>query len=168
MSRRAIDMESPIGSLRVVAEDGALVGVYMEAHAHQPVLDAADGAGDPLLVLTREQLGAWFLGQRRDFDLPLRPRGSPFQLTVWQELMRIPYGETRTYGEIARSLGRPEASRAVGAANGRNPLSIVVPCHRVVGADGSLTGYGGGLKRKRWLLEHERAVVERASGFRLA
>jgi len=101
------------------------------------------------------QLAEYFAGARRDFDVPLAPRGTGFQQRVWRELAKIPYGQTRSYGELARSLGRPTASRAVGAANGRNPISILVPCHRVVAGTGALTGYAGGLAAKRWLLEHE-------------
>lgn len=101
------------------------------------------------------QLREYFEGSRTEFDLPLAPRGTAFQLQVWDALTRIPAGETRSYGQVAAEVGMPSASRAVGMANGRNPIAIVVPCHRVVGADGTLTGYGGGLDRKRWLLEHE-------------
>jgi methylated-DNA-[protein]-cysteine S-methyltransferase len=102
------------------------------------------------------QLGEYFTGQRRKFDLPLRLHGTEFQQRVWNVLREIPYGVTWSYGELARRIDNPNASRAVGLANGRNPISILVPCHRVIGADGSLTGYGGGLERKRWLLAHER------------
>ena len=102
-----------------------------------------------------EQLGSYFLGTLREFEIPIDPVGSEFQLDVWRELCRIPFGETRTYGDIARAVDRPKATRAVGLANHDNPLAIVIPCHRIIGADGSLTGYGGGLNRKRWLLEHE-------------
>jgi methylated-DNA-[protein]-cysteine S-methyltransferase len=155
---------SPIGLLRLVAQEGAIIGLYMEEHAREPALEAGDGNGDPLLACAREQLAAWFAGERTDFDLPLRPAGTPFQLAVWRELRAIPYGETRSYGQIAARLGRPSASRAVGAANGANPISVVVPCHRVIGASGALTGYGGGMERKRWLLAHERAVLGRVDG----
>ncbi len=152
-------LESPIGSLRLDAVDGAIVAVSMEPFSRVGVRGE-----DPVLRAASEQLAAWFRGELRTFDLPLRPRGTPFQEEVWQELCRIPYGETRTYGDIAVALGRPlSASRAVGAANGRNPIAIIVPCHRVIGASGALTGYAGGLARKRWLLEHERAVLARAS-----
>ena len=112
----------------------------------------------------REQLDAYFAGELETFDLDLDPHGTPFQQRVWDELTRIPYGETISYSELAHRLGDPKLVRAVGLANGRNPISIVIPCHRVIGADGSLVGYGGGLERKRWLLEHE-AV---AAGQRLA
>ncbi len=111
------------------------------------------------------RLAAWFAGERTGFDLPLRPRGTPFQRDVWEALREIPYGETRSYGQIAARLRAPSAVRAVGAANGRNPLAIIVPCHRVIGASGALTGYAGGLERKRWLLAHEREVLARRGPF---
>jgi methylated-DNA-[protein]-cysteine S-methyltransferase len=110
-----------------------------------------------VLAQTARQLAEYFAGKRRAFELPLAPRGSGFQERVWRALLKIKFGETRSYGEIARAIGRPSASRAVGAANGRNPIAIIVPCHRVIGANGQLTGYGGGLPIKQWLLEHERA-----------
>ena len=108
-----------------------------------------------MLKRPRAQLQAYFAGELRDFELPLAAEGTPFQQRVWRALCDIPYGETISYGELARRIGQPTASRAVGLANGQNPISIVVPCHRVIGANGSLTGYGGGLARKRWLLAHE-------------
>jgi len=154
-------MESPVGKLRLVAEDGALVGLSMEEQAHAPAFGAADGQGDPVLDEASRQLAAWFAGERTQFDLPLRARGTPFQLAVWKALREIPFGETRSYGQIADGLGQPKAVRAVGAANGRNPIGIIVPCHRVIGADGTLVGYGGGMERKRWLLGHEREVLAR-------
>jgi methylated-DNA-[protein]-cysteine S-methyltransferase len=101
------------------------------------------------------QLGEYFAGQRTSFDLPMRPEGSAFELAVWEQLTRIPYGETRSYGYVAKAVGEPGGAQAVGAANGRNPLAVVVPCHRVIGADGSLVGFGGGLPRKRFLLDLE-------------
>ena len=161
MTYRELRMSSPVGQLRLVAADDALVGVYMEEHAREPAIAAGDGRGHPVLAAARDQLTAWFEGGRTRFDLPLHPLGTPFQLAVWRALAEIPFGETRTYGQIARRLGRPSASRAVGAANGRNPISIIVPCHRVIGAGGALTGYAGGVGRKQWLLEHERAVAAR-------
>ena len=111
------------------------------------------------LDFARVQLQEYFAGVRQTFDLPLHPMGTPFQLTVWRELARIPYGATISYGELARRIGQPQAMRAVGAANGRNPLPIVLPCHRVIGADGSLTGFGGGLPTKRFLLAMEDGVA---------
>jgi methylated-DNA-[protein]-cysteine S-methyltransferase len=131
----------------------------MEEEGGGPVAPAEDGRADPLLARAREQLAAWFAGARTQFDLPLRPEGTPFQLAVWRELQAIPYGETRSYGQIAVRVGQPSASRAVGAANGRNPIAVIVPCHRVIGASGALVGYGGGMERKRWLLDHERTVL---------
>ena len=154
-----ITLPSPVGLLRLYAHGGDLVGIYLPdqeapaaAHGATPVLDAA-----------ASQLAEYFAGTRRAFDLPLAPRGTGFQQLVWRALSAIPYGATRSYGELARAIGRPAASRAVGAANGKNPLSIVVPCHRVIAASGELTGYAGGLPAKRWLLEHERSALARAA-----
>lgn len=159
MTFREMRVASPIGALRLVAGDDALIGVYMEEHARAPAISAGGGRDHPVLQAARDQLAAWFRGERTRFELPIRPAGTPFQLAVWRELGAIPFGETRTYGWIAGRLGHPTACRAVGAANGHNPIAIVVPCHRVIGADGGLTGYAGGVERKRWLLEHERAVL---------
>ena len=150
-------IDSPIGPLTLVARDGVLVRVEMDgqAHAATPGPDwARDDDAEPLVTAVG-QLQEYFAGRRSEFDLALRPEGTPFQVQVWRELERIPYGETISYGELARRVGNPSASRAVGLANGRNPLAIVVPCHRVIGASGRLTGYGGGLERKAWLLAHE-------------
>jgi methylated-DNA-[protein]-cysteine S-methyltransferase len=147
-------MPSPIGELMLISDGEALIGLYMDNDKHAKQRAQAlrdDGVLKPALA----QLRAYFAGERRDFELPLAPEGTPFQQRVWKELRRIPYGETISYGELAKRIGQPGAARAVGLANGQNPLSIVVPCHRVIGADGSLTGYGGGLPRKRWLLAHE-------------
>ena len=131
----------------------------MNEHRHRPSLPA-DAVPDasPLRDVV-EQLEGYFAGERRSFALPLRPVGTPFQLEVWRELERVPYGATASYGELACRIGRPAAVRAVGLANGRNPISIVVPCHRIVGAGGALTGYGGGLERKRLLLDLEQGVT---------
>jgi methylated-DNA-[protein]-cysteine S-methyltransferase len=146
---------SPIGPLTVVRDDDALVGLYMQL-SRRPLDPAVVGErSDEGFADVVRQLDEYFAGERTAFDLPLRPVGSEFELAVWEQLTRIPYGETRSYGDIARALGDPGAAQAVGAANGRNPLSIVVPCHRVIGADGSLVGYGGGLRRKRFLLDLE-------------
>jgi methylated-DNA-[protein]-cysteine S-methyltransferase len=157
MSLYKLEHESPIGRLSLYATDDALVGLYLPEHRHAPRLEARDGAGHPVLERAREQLTEYFAGRRRSFDLPLAPRGTEHQETVWRALREIPFGGTRSYGELAAHLGRPRAARAVGAANGKNPISIVIPCHRVVGADGSLTGYAGGTARKEWLLRHEQA-----------
>ena len=120
------------------------------------------GRGGPLPTDLQRQLGEYVAGERREFDLPLAPRGTPWQLAVWEALLEIPYGETVTYSELAARAGRPGAARAAGAANGRNPIAILIPCHRVIGRGGGLTGYAGGLDAKAWLLAHERAVRSRA------
>lgn len=150
-------MQSPIGPLTIVATDGALVAILMDGHRRPPVPESAWGEWvDDALPDATLQLEEYFAGKRQAFDLPLAPSGTEFQRRVWAALAEIPYGETRSYGQIATAIGRPGASRAVGMANGRNPVSIVVPCHRVVGASGSLTGYAGGPERKQFLLDLER------------
>lgn len=150
-------LDSPIGALTVVADDGHLVAIYMTDHKRAPeVAELGDRVDDAHPEATK-QLGEYFNGERHTFDLPLSPRGTDFQQRVWAALRDIPYGETRSYGQLAAELGQPGASRAVGLANGRNPISIVVPCHRVVGANGSMTGYAGGVERKVFLLDLERA-----------
>ena len=149
-------LDSPIGPLTIVERDGALVAILMDGPKRPPL--AADAWGrrvDDALPEATRQLGEYFAGQRDAFDLPLAPTGTDFQRQVWGALAEIPYGETRSYGDIARAIGKPSASRAVGAANGRNPLSIIVPCHRVIGQSGSLTGYAGGLPIKQALLKLE-------------
>ncbi|HEY4969135.1 MAG TPA: methylated-DNA--[protein]-cysteine S-methyltransferase [Steroidobacteraceae bacterium] len=148
--------QSPIGRLLLTSDGTALTGLYMEPSRKAQSTDgwSEDPTAAPLSAALR-QLGEYFVGTRREFDLPLRMRGTEFQQRVWRELTEIPYGQTWSYGELAKRIDNPSASRAVGLANGRNPISILVPCHRVIGADGSLTGYGGGLERKRWLLAHE-------------
>ncbi len=150
-------MKSPIGELTLTAVGGSLTGVHMHEQRHLPKLPAGCERDDAGLEHAVAQLNAYFAGELVDFDLPMQMRGTDFQRRVWAALCEIPYGETISYGELARRLGNPKASRAVGLANGRNPVAIIVPCHRVIGADGSLTGYGGGLERKVWLLEHELA-----------
>jgi methylated-DNA-[protein]-cysteine S-methyltransferase len=148
-------VESPIGELLLLGDGGALRGLYMQ-EGRKPGTVPRGWARDPeTFAAVREQLGEYFAGERRSFDLPLEPAGSPFQRQVWRALREIGYGETLSYGELARRIGRPNAPRAVGAANGANPLSVVIPCHRLVGADGTLTGYGGGIERKRLLLDLE-------------
>lgn len=160
MTNREMFVNTDLGPIRLRAEGEALAGLWFADHRHAPPpLGSIDGS--PLLREAAAQVTAFFAGDLVTFDLPLVARGTPFQERVWRELTRIPYGETVTYGELARRVGRPTASRAVGAANGRNPLSIVVPCHRVVGASGDLVGYGGGLPQKRWLLAHEEAHARR-------
>ncbi|RKS79350.1 methylated-DNA-[protein]-cysteine S-methyltransferase [Actinomadura pelletieri DSM 43383] len=152
-------VDSPVGPLTLVELDGALSALYMEEQRHRPLQETFGAPGDvtaePFAGVV-EQLSAYFAGELTEFDLPLTFRGTEFQKRVWSALLEIPYGETTTYGQIAVELGRPSASRAVGLANGRNPISVIVPCHRVVGSTGDLTGYGGGLDRKRYLLDFER------------
>ena len=149
-------IDSPIGPLRIVERDGALVGIYMTGHTPAPHPDVLGDRVPSTLPEVGRQLGEYFAGQRTRFDVALSPQGTPFQQRVWAALLDIPFGETRTYGELAAAIGQPGASRAVGLANGRNPISIVVPCHRVVGASGKLTGYAGGIARKSFLLALER------------
>ncbi|GGX72510.1 methylated-DNA--[protein]-cysteine S-methyltransferase [Streptomyces minutiscleroticus] len=151
--------DSPYGPLTLVADDGVLCGLYMTDQRHRPAEETFGAPDDTPFGAAVEQLNAYFEGELTHFTLELRLTGTPFQRAVWQQLRRIPYGETRTYGELAAALGSPGASRAVGLANGRNPVGIVVPCHRVVGANGGLTGYGGGLDRKRRLLDLERRTA---------
>lgn len=145
--------DSPVGELTLVEEQGSLVGLYMSDQRHRPAIDGR--RDDQALPEVREQLAAYFRRDLKEFDLPLRLLGTPFRQQVWQALRTIPYGQTWTYAELARAIGNPAASRAVGLANGRNPISIVVPCHRVVGSNGDLIGYGGGLARKQALLDLE-------------
>jgi len=145
---------SPIGPLTVAMEGGELVRLAMAPPEHLDA-DALGERTDEGFDDVVRQLGEYFAGERTAFHLPLRPHGSDFELAVWHQLTRIPYGETRSYGHVAKAVGEPGGAQAVGAANGRNPLAIVVPCHRVIGADGSLVGFGGGLPRKRFLLDLE-------------
>jgi methylated-DNA-[protein]-cysteine S-methyltransferase len=147
-------VRSPIGPLTVVREDGALVQLAMSPPGRFPDAVLGERTAEGFEEVVR-QLCGYFAGERTAFDLPLRPAGTAFELAVWEQLTRIPYGETRSYGSVARAVGEPGGAQAVGAANGRNPLAIVVPCHRVIGADGSLVGFGGGLPRKRFLLDLE-------------
>jgi len=154
------EVESPIGPIRLTAGAAALTGVFMLKHKYGPAGFPDEERGESsLLTEAARQLAAYFAGELRDFDLPLAPEGSDFQQQVWDELRRIPFGETTSYMAIAKRIGDPRHVRAVGSANGRNPISIIIPCHRVVGSDGSLVGYGGGLDRKRWLLDHEIRVA---------
>jgi methylated-DNA-[protein]-cysteine S-methyltransferase len=146
-------IDSPLGPLTLVDDDGGLAGLYMTEHRHQPLLDSP--RDDSVLPAVQEQLAAYFRRELKDFDLALAVGGTPFQQRVWAGLAQIPYGETWSYRDLAEHIGTATAVRAVGLANGKNPVSIVVPCHRVVGANGSLTGYGGGLERKRFLLDLE-------------
>ena len=156
--RTHVVIDSPIGPLTLVAAAGRLTGLYMDAQRHRPGDEVIGTPGEEEaepFASAAAQLTAYFAGQLTEFDLPLAPAGTQFQRTVWAALRQIPYGETWSYGQLASKIGNPAAVRAVGLANGRNPIAVVIPCHRVIGADGSLTGYGGGLGRKRFLLELE-------------
>ena len=152
---------SPLDDLMIVGDGEAISALYFPPH---PVVDAEESPDR--FQDAAEQLREWFEGTRRNFDLTLRPLGTPFQQRVWSALNEIPYGKTASYFEIATRAGNPRAARPTGQAIGSNPLSIIVPCHRVIGANGSLTGYGGGMERKRWLLDHERRVAERTAELR--
>lgn len=158
MTLASMILPSPVGDLTLVASDRGLVAVlWPDDDPGRVRLDAPTPQPDhPVLAQAASQLRAYFDGARRSFDLPLDFRGTAFQQRVWAALLTIPFGETRSYGDIARAIGHPTASRAVGAANGRNPISIIAPCHRVVGSNGALTGFAGGLATKTWLLDHER------------
>lgn len=154
-------VSSPVGALTLVAGERGLVAILWanDTPGRVPLGAVTRDEGSPVLAATERQLAEYFAGRRRAFDLPLDFRGTDFQRDVWNALVEIPFGETRSYGEIARAVGRPEAVRSVGAANGRNPISIVAPCHRVIGASGKLTGFAGGLKAKAFLLDLERGVT---------
>lgn len=163
-ARQHTVVDSPYGPLTLVATDGVLAGLYMTGQRHRPP-EETFGEPDPRpFTEAARQLDAYFAGELREFDLPLRLDGTPFQRGVWEQLRRIPYGETRSYGELAEILGKPGASRAVGLANGKNPVGIIVPCHRVIGASGGLTGYGGGLDRKQRLLAFENGTQDSTPG----
>jgi methylated-DNA-[protein]-cysteine S-methyltransferase len=155
-------MRSPVGRLKLVASDRGVVAILWDVDEKSgrvalPHTEKRDR--HPVLVETEKQLKEYFSGRRKRFSVTLDLRGTPFQKKVWRALLKIPHGEARTYGEIARQLGHPNGARAVGAANGKNPIWIIVPCHRVIGASGHLTGYAGGLPAKRWLLAHEGAAT---------
>ena len=152
-------VDSPVGPLTLVERSGRLAGLYMAGQRHLPDPGTFGPPDDDALPEVREQLAAYFAGELQDFDLPLGPAGTPFQVAVWEALRRVPYGTTCTYGELAAEVGRPAAVRAVGAANGRNPVCIVVPCHRVVGSTGQLTGYAGGVDKKAALLALEQGTT---------
>ena len=153
--------QCPVGPLALVSDGVHLTGVHFPGWT-QP--EHGRSARDVVLDSARRQLDAYFSGRSTVFDLPLGLEGTPFQLGVWSALLKIPYGETRSYAQLAADLGNPSATRAVGTANGRNPIAIVVPCHRVIGANGSLTGFGGGLERKRFLLRLEQGRELRLTG----
>jgi methylated-DNA-[protein]-cysteine S-methyltransferase len=156
-------LPSPVGELLLLSDGEGLTGLYMQQQVHWSGMQPHWRRDDGCVREARTQLQAYFAGELRNFILPLNLQGTDFQKRVWTELLNIPYGETIHYGELARRIAQPTAARAVGLANGRNPISIIVPCHRVVGANGTLTGYGGGLPRKRWLLDHERGAPQALS-----
>lgn len=157
-------IETPLGTVRIVARGDAIAGVWFDGQKYDAVPDAAwrESPGDPLLRDAARQLKEYFAGRRRRFDVALAPQGTAFQQSVWRAIAKVPAGRTASYGDLARRIGRSAAVRAVGAAVGRNPLSVIVPCHRIVGSDGSLTGYAGGLDRKRALLALECVEVDAA------
>lgn len=146
-------IDSPIGKLLLTSDGKAITGLYMEPHPRGIPMET-----DSVLEEAARQLENYFKGEVKDFDLPLSPSGTDFQRKVWEQLRRIPYGTTISYGELAKRIGNPDASRAVGLANGKNPIAVIIPCHRVIGANGSLVGFGGGLDRKKTLLELEGAL----------
>ncbi len=156
-SARCARIPSPIGELLVVGHRGVLTGLFVAAHERCPKVQSEWLEDDRCFDEAACQLQEYFAGTRTSFDLGLDLAGTSFQRRVWHELLNIPFGQTTSYRELAGRIGHPAAARAVGAANGHNPISIIVPCHRVIGGDGSLTGYGWGTKRKAWLLDHERA-----------
>ncbi|MFZ0130829.1 MAG: methylated-DNA--[protein]-cysteine S-methyltransferase [Candidatus Dormiibacterota bacterium] len=163
-ARRSFGYAStPLGRVLLVTAGHDLLGLFFDGHARSPSAPEAGTAPRETLDMVRIQLDEYFQGRRTRFDLRLRLEGTPFQLAVWSALLDIPYGTKSTYSDVATQIGRPRAARAVGAANGRNPISIIVPCHRLVGADGGLTGYGGGIDRKRSLLELEGALRRSSS-----
>ena len=156
---RYTTLDSPIGELLLVGDGRALEGLYMQEAPHPVAIDPGWRRDDHAFAEARHQLAEYFAGERTEFDVALADQGTAFQRDVWRALRAIPYGKTVSYGELARSIGRPRAVRAVGLANGRNPIAVIVPCHRVIGADGSLTGYAGGTARKQRLLELEAGVL---------
>jgi methylated-DNA-[protein]-cysteine S-methyltransferase len=150
-------MESPLGRLVLRGDGQVLTGLYLPQQKRWQGPQSSWRHSETSFDVVREQLTGYFAGERQEFQIPVGLEGTPFQLRVWRELMRIPFGTTITYAELARRVGQPTASRAVGNANGRNPVSIIVPCHRVIGANGKLTGYAGGVEKKDWLLHWERS-----------
>lgn len=161
-------MTSPVGDLLITASQGAVTGIYLDPHNGRPEVGVGWRRDDDTLAAVRQQLEQYFAGTRTVFDLALAPVGTPFQHRVWAELAKIPFGETISYRELATRVGNHRATRAVGSANGRNPISIVVPCHRVIAADGRPGGYAGGAHRKTWLLSAERTATERTATERTA
>jgi methylated-DNA-[protein]-cysteine S-methyltransferase len=165
-------VESPLGPLLLTSNGQSLTGLYLQGQKYLPQQTEAwcETVQVGPLIQTQAQLTEYFAHQRQSFDLPLDPQGTDFQKQVWRLLLQIPFGKTLTYGALAKIIGKPDASRAVGAANGRNPISIVVPCHRVIALGGQLTGYAGGLERKQWLLQHEQTATsaDRSQSFQLS
>lgn len=164
----SLRMASPIGALDLTSDGEALCGVHMMGHDPAPEFAKVEPGEAPVLRAAAAQLAEYFAGTRQVFDLPLRMDGTEFQRRVWAGLLEIPFAERRSYGALARALGAANSSRAVGNANRCNPISIIVPCHRVVGSDGTLTGYAGGLPNKQWLLAHEARVAAESGGFALS
>ncbi len=155
MSEFFTTMDSPIGELLLCSDGESLIGVFTHGPEPKQMRKGDQNPHDQVLAEARKELTAYYAGRLQEFKVPLAPRGTPFQQRVWKALLEIPFGETESYGQLARRIGSPNAARAVGLANGRNPISIIIPCHRVIGSSGALVGYGGGLPRKKWLLEHE-------------
>ena len=151
-------VDSPLGRVTVQATEQGLTGLWFEEHTTQPEELGELQADHPILLLTKRQLSEYFSGIRKTFDIPLAAKGTPFQMQVWQALCDIPYGHSMSYQELADYIGNPKAVRAVGSANGKNPISVIVPCHRVIGKSGQLTGYAGGVARKKALLNLEKRV----------
>ena len=158
-------LDSPLGELLMTSNGCSLTGLYLKGQKHFPqqTQDWYEEVEAEPLRQTQKQLSEYFAHQRSCFDLPIEPLGTDFQKQVWQLLPKIPFGTTISYGRLAQMIGQPTASRAVGSANGRNPISIIVPCHRVIAANGQLTGYAGGLERKQWLLKHEQFAKKLSS-----
>lgn len=163
------EFTSPIGKLLLTSNGESLTGLYLQGQKHFPeqTLNWKEFAELDLFIKAQKQLTEYFAHQRQQFDLPLDPIGTIFQKQVWEQLRQIPYSETVSYGTLAKQVGIPTASRAVGAANGRNPIAIVIPCHRVIATNGKLTGYAGGVDRKQWLLQHEQAKIDSAVQYSL-
>jgi methylated-DNA-[protein]-cysteine S-methyltransferase len=156
-------VESPVGPLLLRGNGDALTGLFMQKQRYRPELPDNCVRDDGLFVAMANQISAYFAGELQAFDLPLAPEGTAFQRLVWKGLLDIPFGATESYGQLGKRIGHDDAARAVGLANGHNPISIIIPCHRVIGANGSLTGYGGGIERKQWLLEHERRYSKQST-----
>lgn len=157
------ELPSPLGTLLLRGDGESLTGMYMQKQRYRPPLPENYVRDDGKFRDVREQLVAYFEGKLQKFELRLAPQGTEFQKVVWNALLDIPFGATESYGSLAKRIGHHGAARAVGLANGHNPIGVIIPCHRVIGANGSLTGYGGGIERKQWLLEHERSFTSPSS-----